>query len=64
MKTTEKRGKQFNILLTDKEAEKLATLCEKTRRKPSELLYILCSETLAQINPDNCGVGVVIEDLR
>lgn len=43
----EKRGNQFIINLTDKQAEILKRLAREQRRKNSEMLYIIVSDILA-----------------
>lgn len=64
MKKTEKRGNAYIINLTDKEAEKLALLSDKAKRTKSNFLYLIVAEILEQLNPEQVGAGVVIEDLR
>lgn len=47
MTENEKREAHFTINLTEQEAQKIINLAKKDRRKPSEWLYYLISDTLA-----------------
>jgi hypothetical protein len=47
MSEKQKREAHFLVNLTEKEAEKIITLARKERRKPSEWLYYLISDTLS-----------------
>ena len=59
-----KRDNQFIVNLTDQEAEKLTKLSEKAKRTKSNFLYLIVTEVLEQLTPEQVGAGVEIEDLR
>ena len=58
------RNNQFILNLTDEEAQLLKTISAKAKRKPSEMLYLLTSETLTTIDIEQVNTGVKIPQLH
>ena len=59
-----KRNNQFIVNLTVEEAQLLKTISAKAKRKPSEMLYLVASETLANIDIKQVNTGVKIPQLH